>query len=68
MIGHEPRGMTPPIAPLTDLGIALKKRGAIDIVKKDVLPRIAPCGDMIQSPGIFNAVGTSHEESEKKGK
>jgi len=60
MIGHQTIGMTPPMKPLTYLGVDLKKRGAIGIIEENILPSIPACRDMIQSTRIFNAKGSSH--------
>jgi hypothetical protein len=63
MVVHEAVGMADPIESIDCLRKHLEERSSVAIVNEDVLPRISSCGQMVDSPWVFNAQRSSHDEA-----
>lgn len=60
VIVHQAVGMAQPAVAIDDVGQNREPLGAVAVVGHDILPGIAPAGDMVDGAGYLNAEWTSH--------
>jgi hypothetical protein len=60
VIAHQAIGVAEPAKPVDDMGENRQPLRPIAVVHHDVLPGVAPTGDMVDGPGKLNAQWTRH--------
>lgn len=60
VVRHEAVGEAPPPARPDDLTEAMEEEAAVVVVEEDLLPRVAPGGDVIQRAGELDAQRPGH--------